>query len=63
MKEVAFSTVKSLKDSASPLHDSGKFSGSIDSTDSTAVVVKSDKFKQTEDSLRIVMYLSCWGPN
>ncbi|KAG6420650.1 hypothetical protein SASPL_117185 [Salvia splendens] len=63
MKEVAFSTVKSLKDSASPLHDSGKFSGGIDSTDSTAVVVKSDKFKQAEDSLRIVMYLSCWGPN
>ena len=56
MKEV---TVKPLKDSALPLQLSGKFSGA----ESMAVAVKSDKFRQAEDSLRIVMYLSCWGPN
>ncbi|KAK2977100.1 hypothetical protein RJ640_017624 [Escallonia rubra] len=37
------------------------FSGALDSDACKAAV--NDKVKRAEDSLRIVMYLSCWGPN
>ncbi|XP_070037482.1 uncharacterized protein [Nicotiana tomentosiformis] len=33
------------------------------STSSSSLIARSDKAKQSEESLRKVMYLSCWGPN
>ncbi|XP_059275363.1 uncharacterized protein LOC132029958 [Lycium ferocissimum] len=30
---------------------------------STSLIANSDKANQSEESLRKVMYLSCWGPN
>nr|XP_009772951.1 PREDICTED: uncharacterized protein LOC104223251 [Nicotiana sylvestris]XP_016506577.1 PREDICTED: uncharacterized protein LOC107824343 [Nicotiana tabacum] len=33
------------------------------STSSSSPIARSDKAKQSEESLRKVMYLSCWGPN
>ncbi|XP_060189845.1 uncharacterized protein LOC132618862 [Lycium barbarum] len=30
---------------------------------SSSLIARSDKANQSEESLRKVMYLSCWGPN
>ncbi|KAG6754786.1 hypothetical protein POTOM_040582 [Populus tomentosa] len=55
-------TIKSLRDSACSSSSSSKqarrFSGSVDS--SAYKIAKNDKYKQAEESLRTVMFLSFW---
>ena len=56
-------TIRSLKDSASGTSSkqARRFSGAFDANALKAT--NPDKLKQAEESLRTVMYLSCWGPN
>lgn len=35
----------------------------LSTSSSSSLIARSDKAKQSEESLRKVMYLSCWGPN
>ncbi|KAL5793891.1 hypothetical protein ACOSP7_002485 [Xanthoceras sorbifolium] len=62
-------TIRSLHQHARNNMRSVSQSKKLSSPSSAAVVsskireVQSQKAKQSEESLRTVMYLSCWGPN
>lgn len=63
------STMKSLKDSAAASSASSSSSSKqtwrfLSFFDSPAFKApNTDKAKQAEESLRLIMFLSCWGPN
>ena len=52
---------KGLRDPSGSSNQTAGFCSAVGS--SAAMTAKAEKVKRAEESLRTIMYLSCWGPN